>query len=125
MIKYIYELPVNNCQVTSNQTTVAIKQGEESSPEAEAMFRRESEILSVMRTVDHAHLIKAIAAYQIQGEENENYFVFPWGDGNLREFWKKESDNHGSEGMTKWALKQIHGLASSLKTLHGRLRPEG
>jgi serine/threonine protein kinase len=87
------------------------------------MFRKESEILSVMRTLDHVHLIQAIAAYQIYGRENENYFVFPWGDGNLREFWEKESRNHGNEDIQRWALKQIHGLASAMMMLHRMPRP--
>lgn len=89
------------------------------------MFDREHDVLSVMKKVDSIHVIKLIAAYS---QENTNYigsFIFPWAQGNLREFWEKHSGQHRDISMIEWSFKQIQGIANALKSMDDKFQDDG
>lgn len=80
-----------------------------------------------MRTLDHAHLIKAIAAYE-RGQDR--CFIFPWArGGNLQHFWDTQSGVH-DKSLVSWVLEQMTGISKGICELHemnvrhGDLKPE-
>ncbi|KAI0813430.1 hypothetical protein GGR55DRAFT_703415 [Xylaria sp. FL0064] len=90
--------------------------------EIKKFYDRERVTLEKMRGLERPHLIKALAAYEKEGErewEREWGFVFPWANGgNLLEFWMKPGINYEDKNLRSWALEQICGLVEGIKTLH-------
>jgi serine/threonine protein kinase len=63
---------------------------------------------------NHAHLIKLLATYNIQG----NYhLVFPYADHSLRSYWQNKEPPQTTSCIL-WFLKQIKGIASGLALIH-------
>jgi len=61
------------------------------------------------------HLIKLLATYYHQGHYN---LIFPWADGNLREYWDgTEAPEHTYQNLL-WIADQVAGLTEALKMLH-------
>ncbi|CAG9990083.1 unnamed protein product, partial [Clonostachys byssicola] len=78
-------------------------------------YKRQTDTLKKMASLNHANLISAITAYT---KEDEHCFVFPWAHGgNLCKFWQEYKGPRGSD-LTKWALSQIIGLTTGLEMLH-------
>lgn len=46
------------------------------------------------------------------------YLLFPWADGNLREFWRDHPQPQHTEERALWLAKQCYGLASGLNLVH-------
>ncbi|RSL76302.1 hypothetical protein CEP51_010085 [Fusarium floridanum] len=63
----------------------------------------------------HKHLIQLLLSYQLA---DEYFMVFPWAQGNLAEFWKKNPSNPTSRDDSYWFIKQCEGLASGLRKVH-------
>ncbi|KXH67560.1 serine/threonine protein kinase [Colletotrichum salicis] len=61
------------------------------------------------------HLIQLQITYKYG---QSYYLVFPWADGNLREFWSKTVANPGSRAETVWFLSQCLGLVRALRRIH-------
>ncbi|KAL3299532.1 HET-domain-containing protein [Colletotrichum asianum] len=91
----------------------------------------EADVLEMIREMEHAHLIKAIAFYT---RADQYFIVFPWaGGGNLRDYWGREPPRKLDADFVGWVLGQICGLAGAIKKLHsakdstcrhGDLKPE-
>jgi serine/threonine protein kinase len=89
-------------------------------------FHQEEDTLSVIQKINHPHLIKPIASYQYDNQEN-GCFLFPWAEhGNLKEFWKTEKVRPlKNPEMMGWMLKQMRGLCHALSILHDANRRHG
>lgn len=73
-----------------------------------------------LRSLNHPHLIKAIAHYT---KGDDHYFMFPWADGgNLRDFWKGEPPRKLDGEFIRWAFDQFQGLAGAIERLHSSLK---
>jgi len=65
---------------------------------------------------DHIHLIKLLATYQ-HGEDY--HLIFPWSDGNLRDFWKTwHSPQMRTHGLARWFAREMLSIAKGLDMIH-------
>jgi serine/threonine protein kinase len=80
-----------------------------------AAYSRELETLNAIKGLGHPHLIKLIAAYR---RGRRCCFIFPWADGNLREFWEREDRKPLNAESMMWAFQQMRGLTDALSALH-------
>ncbi|KAF4816418.1 putative cell division protein kinase [Colletotrichum siamense] len=120
------------------QPHVAIKEilttenDEDLKQEIENNFNLEASALSDIASLEHDHIIERIAAISI---DTRRYFMFQWADGgNLREFWKENSNPHLNPELVRQSVHQLRGLADALVALHhykdkanyrhGDLKPE-
>ncbi|KAF1961655.1 kinase-like protein [Byssothecium circinans] len=94
------------------------------SPDKEA-FRNEVENLKRFSSEwEHPHIIILLGTFQIS---NTYYLLFPWAEGNLREFWRinppetcgRESSQRSNEGVVHWMAQQCLGLAHAIGEIHG------
>ncbi|KAF4965292.1 hypothetical protein FSARC_6893 [Fusarium sarcochroum] len=90
-------------------------------------YEKEKDTLEIMRTLNHDHLIRAIACYK---KGKDNCFVLPWArGGNLRYFWKDDKSTLNRTLVT-WFFKQVEGISDGIMKLskekirHGDLKPE-
>lgn len=82
--------------------------------EFEDMARKEAQNLKDMNAYDHKHFIRGLSYYKQGGD---HFFLFPWAEGgNLDQYWVKADRSLPSTHC--WAIKQLAGLASGLRTLH-------
>jgi serine/threonine protein kinase len=102
--------------------------GDGSPEDVEDCIKKATETMRSMKSLDHEHLIEAIAVYEKGAKSPERYFMFPWADrGNLRDFWR---ENDRSKHKLAWALDQMKGLAHGLlklheqQNLHGDIKPQ-
>ena len=103
--------------------TVAVKKL--ISPDKEA-FQNEVDILKRFSSErEHSHIVKLLWTLQIN---NTYYLVFPWAEGNLREYWKntpgtcgRESSQRSNERAAHWMAQQCFGLANALQKIHDTL----
>lgn len=72
---------------------------------------------------DHLHLIKLLVTYSWR----EHYFLlFPWADGNLKDFWERHphpSSLRRNYQLVLWFAKQCLGIAEGLKMIHALDNP--
>lgn len=79
-------------------------------------FLVECDVLYAMRTINHAHLLKAIAAF-MRGQQCG--FIMPRGRGSLRTFWEiQDHSMPGSEKIISWLFTQLLGITDGLTKLH-------
>jgi serine/threonine protein kinase len=45
--------------------------------------------------------------------------VFPWANGNLRDFWESVKSPQRTQDMARWMLTQCFGIADGLQKIHG------
>lgn len=91
-------------------------------------FDTEAANLDSLLKYSSEHLIKPIAAYQLDGWK---YLVFPWPNGgNLIEYWQAFESHRTDRQSVIWIITQFLGIFSMLMTLHeynyphGDLKPE-
>ncbi|WAO87251.1 Protein kinase domain-containing protein [Fusarium falciforme] len=63
----------------------------------------------------HDHLVRLLLSYE---RGDEFFMIFPWAQGNLAEFWKKNPSNPASRHDSSWFLQQCLGLAGGLRKVH-------
>ncbi|KAI8626068.1 hypothetical protein F5Y19DRAFT_488559 [Xylariaceae sp. FL1651] len=84
--------------------------------DAEAVWGIEARALGMISGLNHAHIVKCIAAIR-QGDKR--YFMFPWASGgSLRDFWEEKSTQHPTKELIRQTLQQLRGLADALCQLH-------
>jgi serine/threonine protein kinase len=90
---------------------VAIKELEDRN-----IFEREKENLTKTLNLNNRHLVKHIATC----ERGSNYYViFPLADGgSLLDYWKRENEKPRKLELVLWSLRQMHGLAGAVYSLH-------
>lgn len=70
----------------------------------------------MMRTINHAHLLEAIAAFT-RGKQCG--FIMPRARGSLRTFWETQDRSmRGSEKIISWLFTQLLGITDGLTKLH-------
>ncbi|RYO80485.1 hypothetical protein DL766_007370 [Monosporascus sp. MC13-8B] len=106
---------------------IAIKKARHDDELAE-FFDKEASNLHKLQQYKSPHLIKPIAAYQI---DQDRCLIFPWANGgNLRDYWKGNKDQRGELSSLQWLLGQLKGICSAIQELHventrhGDLKPE-
>lgn len=56
---------------------------------------------------------------QLTYKHGRDYFlIFPWADGNLKQFWKKQRSNPRSQSMVCWFFHQCWGISRGLRKIH-------
>jgi len=84
---------------------------------------REVAALNILGQKHHPHLVRLLASYNFKGSQ---HLIFPWADGNLREFWEQhQKPAKPDAGIVRWAAHQMLGLASALEELHDHSFVEG
>lgn len=82
-------------------------------------FLKECDLLYVMRTMNHAHLLRAIAAFT-RGEQCG--FIMPRARGSLRTFWEtQDPSTYRSDEIISWLFTQLIGITDGLSMLHSHL----
>lgn len=61
------------------------------------------------------HLIPLQMTYK---HGNDFFLVFPWADGNLKEFWKSVRPDPANPARLYWFLDQCWGIAHGLRKIH-------
>ncbi|KAF4834615.1 Tyrosine-protein kinase Abl [Colletotrichum tropicale] len=77
-------------------------------------FEDEQYALKKFNQENHPHLTKLLATYY---HHEHYYFVFPWADGNLREFWQRYGTPKRDHSLIIWLAEQSAGIASGLKLI--------
>lgn len=124
---------INKCNYSTLQdpatdkVAIAIKKAKHDEELAE-FFDKEARNLRVLREYKSPHLIKPIAAYQMN---QDRCLIFPWANGgNLKNYWEKFQDKRSDLQSLQWIFSQLKGLFSALQELHenncrhGDLKPE-
>ncbi|KAH7386568.1 hypothetical protein BKA64DRAFT_681188 [Cadophora sp. MPI-SDFR-AT-0126] len=81
----------------------------------EESFRLEATMLKEFRSHSHAHLVKLLATFRWK---DKYYFIFPYAESNLREYWRATPISAFSYGNVFWTLKQCRAIASALHVVH-------
>lgn len=88
---------------------------------ADVSVLENQEVQSLIRlnNENHPNLIRLLVTFQ---HRDHLHLVFPWADGNLQDFWKKEyPDPHNparNSDLAQWVAQQCLGLALGLKAIH-------
>src|ERR1700733_10792069 len=82
-----------------------------------AEYRKEVECLEKFSGANkgHPHLIRLILTYN---HMDKYYLVFPWANGNLREFWKSKPNPDHPPDHVRWLSSQCRGIAAGLRKIH-------
>ncbi|KAH8888424.1 kinase-like protein [Thozetella sp. PMI_491] len=86
------------------------------SPDPE-FFKKEVEVLQRFSGANNPnpHLIRLLLAFRFR---DTHYLLFPWADGNLREFWSRHPNPVINWRRSRWVIKQCHGIAKGLQKIH-------
>lgn len=92
-------------------------------------FDREVNSLFEIRNYDSPHVVKPIAAYQIN---DDRFLVFPWAaGGNFDAYWQMHENLREDPKKLEWLFDQISGLFAALRYIHhekagrhGDLKPD-
>ncbi|OBR11495.1 Serine/threonine protein kinase [Colletotrichum higginsianum IMI 349063] len=86
----------------------------------EAAYREEIELFEKIGVRGPAQDPRHLLQLQFSYLHGDHYFlVFPWADGNLREFWRKNhSFKPGIRDHVLWFFKQCKGLVGALHKIH-------
>jgi serine/threonine protein kinase len=90
----------------------------------EDAFNLEVANLKRFSAKDHLHLIKLLVTFKWR---EQYYLLFPWADGNLKDFWEKyptTSDLQRDYQLTLWFIRQCLGIAEGLKMIHTLDKPD-
>jgi len=83
------------------------------------MFNKEIETLSKMRQFNNPHLIRHIGACRAESDPPLRCIIFPFASGgDLRDYWSKCDFEPRTPNLIRWALSQMHGLATAVRDLH-------
>lgn len=80
-------------------------------------FKQEVWALRLMSANKHQNNF-VIEIYCTFKKGDHFYMIFPWADGNLREFWEENPSPAPSEDLARWMAKQFHGIADGLNAIH-------
>ncbi|KAL9062403.1 MAG: hypothetical protein Q9157_008951 [Trypethelium eluteriae] len=72
---------------------------------------------------EHPHIINLLGTFQIS---NTYYLMFPWAEGNLRDYWRKNTpaslggalSQRSNEQAAYWMVQQCAAIAEAIRTLH-------
>lgn len=87
---------------------------EASEAQVDLAWDTEARTFEKLRELNHANIIPCLAAIQ---KSHNRYFMFPWADGNLREFWTNYRGPRNPE-IIEQTVNQLYGLADALDKLH-------
>lgn len=69
----------------------------------------------------HPHLVRLLATWRQNGSW---YLLFPWANGNLREYWDDHQIPQRDASQAQWIAKQCWGIAQGLKKMHRSVTEE-
>ncbi|KAH8750659.1 kinase-like domain-containing protein [Hyaloscypha finlandica] len=98
-------------QVQANQVHVVVKELVD-----RKTFEQEKATLTKTLNLKNRHLIKHIATCE---RGSDYYIIFPLADaGSLLDYWRRENEKPRSLELILWSLRQMHGLAGAIYSLH-------
>ncbi|KAF9887508.1 hypothetical protein FE257_010086 [Aspergillus nanangensis] len=79
-------------------------------------FETERDNLRLLNSsAGHIHLVTMLCIYKMW---DTYHFVFPWANGTLRSYWRKNPFPTVEHRLMLWSLKQMAGIAGGLACLH-------
>lgn len=113
-------------QANGSQPYVAIKKirdrrlPKENKVTAESRQDKEWEnevgILEKLRTFEHMHLVRGLAAFEY---DDDRYLMFQWADGgSLRDLWEEIPNPRLDTAFVREIVHQFRGLVDALRALH-------
>lgn len=86
----------------------------------DGMFKKELAALRkiVNQNPDEKHLVRLLLTFE---HRRKSFFVFEWADGSLQDKWNKPDEHMRvrRELGDEWLAKQLFGIASALRAIHG------
>ncbi|KAI2633073.1 kinase-like protein [Hypomontagnella submonticulosa] len=89
-----------------------------------AEFKLEVDALRKYNYGIDKHLIPLLATIEKEDEAGKYYLLFPKANGDLRYFWKTQSNPHPDESLVRWMAEQFLGIAKALSMLHKDQDPD-
>ncbi|KAK5653805.1 hypothetical protein OQA88_7963 [Cercophora sp. LCS_1] len=81
---------------------------------SQSEFAREAAVLEKLKS---SHIVNLLGSYK---KDDRYFMLFPWADGDLRQFWEKHPNPQPSLKLVSWMAKQITGLLSALEAINGK-----
>ncbi|KAF4865093.1 Proline-rich receptor-like protein kinase PERK9 [Colletotrichum siamense] len=109
---------VESCE--SERSTRRVFAVKELHTESEKAYKQEMELFVKIGARSENEHTRHLIQLQFSYLYGDRYFlVFPWADGNLREFWAKYPEYHlKNDKDLVWFFRQCKGLAKGLKIVH-------
>ncbi|KAK3321328.1 hypothetical protein B0T19DRAFT_263775 [Cercophora scortea] len=87
-------------------------------PDRENFNRELASLLSITDRQDE-HLIKLLVTFEIRNEQGSTfYLLFPWAEGDLWLFWKRNDAESKRIPLGPWMAEQCYRIANVLKQFH-------
>jgi len=85
----------------------------------EAQFKQEVEALKRFRNDKDPHLVQLLATYEERNNGLKCYhLIFPWANGNLRDFWERTKRPERGRERSAWIAEQCLGIGKALHKIH-------
>jgi serine/threonine protein kinase len=85
-----------------------------------ADFELEKKVYLDLGPTRHPHLIELLFTFR---KRDKYHLVFPWADGNLRDYWERNPVPKLTRDLLLWSLEQMAGIASGLARFHEFTNP--
>ncbi|KAL4748706.1 hypothetical protein BDW72DRAFT_179872 [Aspergillus terricola var. indicus] len=83
-------------------------------------FELEKKVYLDLGPTRHPHLIELLFTFR---KKDKYHLVFPWADGNLKDYWERNPIPELTRALLLWSLEQMAGIASGLVRLHEFTNP--
>lgn len=78
-------------------------------------FDREVEAFKLLNNRSHPHIVRLLATFNYC---EANYLLFPWADGDLAMFQRRNPEPEMSPENARWLMEQCRGIADALSIIH-------
>ncbi|KAL4812881.1 kinase-like domain-containing protein [Aspergillus spinulosporus] len=85
-----------------------------------ADFELERQVYLDLGPIRHPHLIELLFTFR---KKDKYHLVFPWADGNLKDYWERCPVPELTRDLLLWSLEQMAGIASGLASFHEFTNP--
>ncbi|CBF85566.1 hypothetical protein AN1789.2 [Aspergillus nidulans FGSC A4] len=85
-----------------------------------ADFGLERKVYLDLGPIRHPHLIELLFTFR---KKDKYQLVFPWADGNLKDYWERSPVPEFTRDLLLWSLEQMAGMASGLACFHEFTNP--
>jgi serine/threonine protein kinase len=86
------------------------------------LSNNEADVLKRLNDLEHPHIIRLLATFSYKGHF---HMIFPWANGNLQDFWKKnpiDAPARAPGHLADWLCQQVLGLTHALTNVHDTQR---
>jgi serine/threonine protein kinase len=98
----------------------AVKEIRKEGSDVAEQWEAEVKVLTQMNKLNQKHIVRFITAFRCgKPDYLDHYVMFEWADGgNLSDLWEVCPNPVRTSARTKWAIRQLYGLAKALSKVH-------